>query len=214
MFKIILPKLKLKVEKWKWNKEYRIYVSNFGNFKDEYKNNIPVKISSVGGYVVIKTNYGYTFAHRLVMLTWKPIPNAENLTVDHLDHNKRRNTLDNLEWVTRKENILRAKRDFITSSIKDEDKEENMLKAKRNLITSSIKDENIGKNNFKISFQKGNKRGVILNSLEDAIQFVYKEQGLLSQRCDNIPRKDRVKNKILDAIKNQTEYCGGKWKLV
>lgn len=193
MFKIILPKLKLKVEKWKWNKEYRVYVSNFGNFKDEHKNNMPVKISSVGGYVVIKTNYGYAYAHRLVMLTWKPIPNAENLTVDHLDHNKRKNTLDNLEWVTQEENILRAKRDLITGSIKDED---------------------IGKNNFKISFQKGNKRGVVLNSLEDAIQFIYKEQGLLNQRCDNIPRKDRVKNKILDAIKNQTEYCGGKWKLV
>lgn len=193
MFKIILPKLKLKVEKWKWNKEYRIYVSNFGNFKDEYKNNMPVKISSVGGYVVIKTNYGYAYAHRLVMLTWKPIPNAENLTVDHLDHNKRKNTLDNLEWVTQEENILRAKRDLITGSIKDED---------------------IGKNNFKISFQIGNKRGVVLNSLEDAIQFIYEEQGLLSQKCDNTPRKDRVKNKILDAIKNQTEYCGGKWKLV
>ena len=56
MFKIILPKLKLKVEKWKWNKEYRVYVSNFGNFKDEHKNNMPVKISSVGGYVDIKNN--------------------------------------------------------------------------------------------------------------------------------------------------------------
>lgn len=193
MFKIILPKLKLKVEKWKWNKEYRVYVSNFGNFKDEHKNNMPVKISSVGGYVVIKTNYGYVYAHRLVMLTWKPIPNAENLTVDHLDHNKRRNTLDNLEWVTQEENMLRAKRDLITSSIKDED---------------------IGKNNFKISFQKGSKRGVVLNSLEDAIHFIYQEQGLLNQRYDNTPRKDRVKIKILDAIKNQTEYCGGKWKLV
>lgn len=193
MFKIILPKIKLKVEKWKWNKEYRVYVSNFGNFKDEHKNNMPVKISSVGGYVVIKTNYGYVYAHRLVMLTWKPIPNAENLTVDHLDHNKRRNTLDNLEWVTQEENILRAKRDFITGSIKDED---------------------IGKNNFKISFKKGNKRGVVLNSLEDAIHFVYQGQGLLNQRCDNIPRKDRIKIKILDAIKNQTEYCGGKWKIV
>jgi hypothetical protein len=45
------------------------------------------------------------------MLTWKPIPDAENLTVDHLNHNKRDNSLYNLEWVTQKENLRRAKED-------------------------------------------------------------------------------------------------------
>ena len=47
------------------------------------------------------------------MLTWKPIPDAENLTVDHLNHNKRDNSLINLEWVTFVENQARAKRDRI-----------------------------------------------------------------------------------------------------
>ena len=192
MFKIMLPRLQLKVERWKWNREYRIYVSNLGNFKDEHKNIIPVKISSTGGYVVIKTAYGYAYAHRLVMLTWKPIPNAENLTVDHLDHNKRKNTVDNLEWVTHKENLSRANRD---------------------LVTELIKDGNTQQKN-KITFQKGNKRGVIFNSMEEAITYIYHEQGLLNQKCDNTPRKDRVKNKIINAIKTQKEYCGGKWNII
>jgi hypothetical protein len=54
-------------------------------------------------------------AHRVVMLTWRPTANAENLTVDHLDHNKRNNSLDNLEWVSEEENLRRAKADLIVS---------------------------------------------------------------------------------------------------
>ena len=101
MFKFILPKFQFKIEKWKWNSEDRVYVSTLGNFKDEYKNLIPVRIDN-NGYCVIKTNCGFKKAHRLVMLTWKPIPDAENLTVDHLNHNKRDNSVNNLEWVTAK----------------------------------------------------------------------------------------------------------------
>jgi hypothetical protein len=47
------------------------------------------------------------------MLTWRPTANAENLTIDHLDHNKRNNALTNLEWVTREENVRRAEADYI-----------------------------------------------------------------------------------------------------
>lgn len=110
--KFILPKFYFKVEKWKWNSDYRVYVSNKGHFKNEFKQELPVKINK-SGYCKIETNCGYKFAHRLVMLTWKPIPDAENLTVDHLDHNKRNNAVSNLEWVTETENLKRAAADFI-----------------------------------------------------------------------------------------------------
>ena len=129
MFKIILPKLNLKIEKWKWNKEYRVYISTLGHIKNEYKQNLPIKISE-SGYCCVKTHCGYKNVHRLVMLTFKPIPNAEVLTIDHLNHNKRDNSIYNLEWVTKKENLKRAKKDFIFLSqileqkqpIKSEDK--------------------------------------------------------------------------------------------
>lgn len=98
MFNIILPKFNLRVEKWKWNKEYRVYVSTLGNFKDEHKRNLPIKVSVKNGYCYIKTAVGFRIVQRIVMLTWKPIPDAENLTVDHLNHNKRDNSIYNLEW--------------------------------------------------------------------------------------------------------------------
>ena len=95
MFNFILPKMILKIERWKWNKEFRVYVSTLGNFKDEHKNNLPMLINN-GGYLLVKTPYGIKLAHRLVMMTWVPIPNAEDLTVDHLNHNKRDNSIYNL----------------------------------------------------------------------------------------------------------------------
>ena len=115
MFKFILPSFNFNIERWKWNKEYRVYVSNMGHFRDEHKQFIKVKIDSKG-YLRIKTPVGLKSAHRLVMLTWRPIPNAEELTVDHLDHNKRNNTLTNLEWVSNGENLRRAALDYIPPS--------------------------------------------------------------------------------------------------
>lgn len=108
----MLFNLIINFEKYKWNKDYGVYVSNLGHFKDRYKRLLPVKIN-LGGYLVIKTEKGYISAHRLVTYTWRPIPNAENMTVDHLNHNKRDNSLKNLEWVDRSENQRRAYEDIV-----------------------------------------------------------------------------------------------------
>lgn len=119
MFKFIAPRFIFKVEKWKWNKEFRLYVSTMGHFRDEHKQPIPVKLNQ-NGYIVIKTRNGFQAAHRLVMKTWMPTEDMDNLTVDHLDHNKRNNALDNLEWVTDAENKRRAREDHLPSAAKAE----------------------------------------------------------------------------------------------
>lgn len=111
---MIFPQLILKVERWKFNKDYGVYVSTLGHFKDRHKRLLPIKVNQ-HGYCAVNTERGQVFAHRLVMFTWRPIPNAEILTVDHLNHNKRDNSLGNLEWVTREENVRRAENDFIPS---------------------------------------------------------------------------------------------------
>lgn len=49
-----------------------------------------------------------TSVHRLLMITYKPIENPEQMQVDHIDCDKLNNNLDNLEWVTKKENTHRA----------------------------------------------------------------------------------------------------------
>lgn len=122
MFRIIMPRFIFRVERWKWNKEYRVYVSNMGHFMDEHKKIIPVKINQ-NGYVLIKTGYGYETGHRLVMKTWRPTAAMDKLTVDHLDHNKRNNSVENLEWVTRAENMKRARADYIDENAKPKERE-------------------------------------------------------------------------------------------
>lgn len=47
-------------------------------------------------------------AHRIVLATFNPVPGWENLEVNHKDGNKSNNKLENLEWVTTKENIHHA----------------------------------------------------------------------------------------------------------
>lgn len=114
----MFPTIKLNIERWKYNPTFELYVSNMGHIKNKSKADIAPKIMQ-NGYVVVYV-YGslnrYMLLHRVVMLTWKPTPEAEELTVDHLDHNKRNNALSNLEWVTREENTRRAKKDYVSGT--------------------------------------------------------------------------------------------------
>lgn len=115
----MLPTFKFQVERWKYNPTFELYVSNMGHIRNKSKADIAPKIM-LNGYVVVYV-YGslnrYMLLHRVVMLTWKPTPEAEKLTVDHLDHNKRNNALTNLEWVSKEENARRANEDFVAGSI-------------------------------------------------------------------------------------------------
>jgi hypothetical protein len=42
--------------------------------------------------------------HRLVMMTYKPVENMDELDVNHKDENKTNNHISNLEWITHKDN--------------------------------------------------------------------------------------------------------------
>jgi hypothetical protein len=118
---MIFPKLHIEWERWKWNDEYGLWVSTLGNFKTDKKKDMKVRVGPKG-YLAVKSYKANTFvnAHRLVMMTWKPIANADSMTVDHLDHNKRNNRLSNLEWVTEEENKRRAAEDLVDQKKKME----------------------------------------------------------------------------------------------
>ena len=111
--------LHFSIERWKWNPEFGLWVSNKGHFKNKDKKPVPIQIGE-GGYPAVYcggTTHKHRFAHRVVMLTWRPTANAEHLTVDHLDHNKRNFSLDNLEWVSFAENQRRADADLVNITV-------------------------------------------------------------------------------------------------
>lgn len=110
--RFILPKFFFNCERWKWNDDLRIYVSTHGHVKDEHKKNVAAKING-NGYFVVRVNGRFYAIHRLVLMTWRPLPNdGTPMTVDHLDSNRRNNHLENLEWVSREENLRRANEIF------------------------------------------------------------------------------------------------------
>ena len=93
-------------------------VSNLGNVRSLER------VSSRGNHLhekVMKTSTdrgGYHFVglskggkrknfkvHRLVIETFNPVDGMETLDCNHKDENKTNNILDNLEWMTRKENL-------------------------------------------------------------------------------------------------------------
>ena len=174
---MLLPTISLKIERWKFNKDYGIYVSTLGNFKDRYKRPLPIKIEQ-NGYCKVKTeapNTPWKLAHRIVMLTWKPIPDAENLTVDHLNHNKRDNSLNNLEWVTLQENLRRARKDYYNES----------------------------EHSLSLSVKMEDKK--FLN-LDEAVEYLIKKENMIDAN------QNHIKNRILNAIKNNKKYCGKSWR--
>lgn len=108
----MLPKPHFYFERWRWSPLYGMYVSNMGHFRDKDKKPIRPKVENGKGYLVVQLKYGREFAHRIVAAVWLPCEDMYHLTVDHKDHNKRNNTVWNLEWVTEKENTARAKEDL------------------------------------------------------------------------------------------------------
>lgn len=59
--------------------------------------------TTINGYDFVKLNKKSYSVHRLVALTYIPNPNNHPV-VNHIDENKLNNKVENLEWITQKEN--------------------------------------------------------------------------------------------------------------
>ena len=95
------------IEYWVDVKHYEDYYecSNLGRIRNKITGNILKGCINNKGYVRISLTYYKTkkFAHVLILESFykRPFNNAQ---VNHIDENKTNNKLDNLEWVTNKQN--------------------------------------------------------------------------------------------------------------
>ena len=92
--------------------DYRYTISNFGNVYDLWEQR-PVKpFYEKGGYLkCVLKGYGksiFVSVHRLVMIAFMPVPNYQDLQVNHLDCVRDSNHATNLQWCTASQNIQYA----------------------------------------------------------------------------------------------------------
>ena len=174
----ILPTITINIERWKWNRKYRVFVSNRGRVKNIDGKLLKIKTTSTGYLAVRVETKKAIFIHRLVMETWRPISNSEEMTVDHLDHNKRNNDIRNLEWVTEKENRERATRDQLI------EKEITLIKAKE-LAQHKI---------YYIDCNSGKR----FNNINSYVDYLYKTDKSISKNAQLTPAAcaTRIKNKL------------------
>jgi hypothetical protein len=91
--------------------EWLYFVSSLGRIKSMRTGKILSPLKTTTGYLQIQLSFGGKMKqikiHRLVAITF--IPNPENKReVNHKDGNPLNNSVSNLEWVTRSENVKHA----------------------------------------------------------------------------------------------------------
>lgn len=78
----------------KYNRQIRIWPDRDGYLR--------TTLMVVDGSSTKRRNFP---VHRLVLMTFNPVPDMMNLQVNHIDNNRLNPNLDNLEWVTAQENV-------------------------------------------------------------------------------------------------------------
>lgn len=100
----------------KYPLKFNYYVTDDGRVWSERSNKFLSQTKDKDGYMKValcstdlppKKVHRYS-VHRLIMENFCPVPNMEQLQVNHIDGDKTNNCLHNLEWVTCEENIHHA----------------------------------------------------------------------------------------------------------
>lgn len=186
----MLPKIHIQIERWKKNVEYGVYVSNLGRVRLLKNKEILVPRVDQKGYSRVFTEHGPRTVHRLVAYTWLGGKRNENFNVDHINGNKRDNSVKNLRWVTVEVNDQYA--DFNRVNINSSIDEQSPIEEVEN-------------------FEKQLKNGIIKIKV-DGISKDFTQLMNISHDGDK-PKKKVYLGKILAAIKCDETYGGHKFEI-
>lgn len=219
LYKILpatFPRFHITIERWKFNEQYKVWVSNQGHVLDNQKQPIKVLTSSKR-YMVCKINKEFVSAHRLVLMTWRPCEEMYSLTVDHINSNPRDNRLCNLEWVTEEENKRRATGNFISIPLTQPEKEEQKVKEKAKKATKEKG------NNFGLSKQElSNRKLDILTErfFQGELSVIWRDIELSYTNCSLFAAEQTgtiISNRVIGrrlicAAYRNGKYLGKTWK--
>jgi hypothetical protein len=143
------------------------FVSTLGRFKNAAGIIVKNQKPTPGGYIVVTIDNVTQRLHRIIAKTF--LENPENKEqVNHKDGNKLNNCLDNLEWMTNKENQIHKYATGLgnnfTIKINQYDLQMNFIQTLPS-IAGAAKTLNIGKSNI---------QGVLTNYRKTAGGFIFK----------------------------------------
>ena len=95
----MLPNLHFSIERWRKNEEYGVWVSTHGRIRLIKNKDVLNPRISQSGYCVVFTDKGREFVHRLVAYTWLGGKRNAKYNIDHINSNKRDNSVRNLRWI-------------------------------------------------------------------------------------------------------------------
>lgn len=95
------------MEIWKEIPKTDYSISNQGRVYNRKTKRFIAEEKMKFGYRRVNIHGKKKLIHRLVLEAFNPVINAE-LEVNHIDGDKGNNNIDNLEWVTRKQNMIHA----------------------------------------------------------------------------------------------------------
>ena len=99
----------------KYDLKFNYYVTDSGQVYSEKAHKFLSYQKDKDGYAKVQMistdgkRHRYS-VHRLILENFNPVTNMDKLQVNHIDGNKYNNKLENLEWVTCKQNINHAKK--------------------------------------------------------------------------------------------------------
>lgn len=209
----MLPKIHLTIERWRKNKEYGVYVSTCGRIKLIKNKELLNPRINEKGYCTVFTEKGAVQVHRLVAYTWLGGKRNAMYNIDHINSNKRDNSIKNLRWVTievnnqyaqyTQTNIVPATVEITEESpIEKIEDEFTILYSNEADIADRLKVfEQLYKN--KRLYLKYNGRAIIEYLKLFDIKFP-----------DSKPKKNIFLEHVLNACMNGQEYGGYKWELI
>lgn len=100
----------------KWKKyDYLYSVSDTGKIRNDKSSHIIKQYKGKDGYVRTQLHRKTRTVHRIIAETFIPKVEGKDF-INHKDGDKTHNSVDNLEWCTRSENLLHAYRNGLKSA--------------------------------------------------------------------------------------------------
>lgn len=195
---------------WKYventNEHYKIYedgtierlaFSHVGKDGKTYRLKAKIVKPRKGEYLQVWLSpYGGYYVHRLVAIHFCKKPeNYLNLDVDHINCNKHDNYYKNLEFVDRKENMVRASINGLINKSSEKRKKQTALNAKSGRFKNSAKQkDNFSKKMGKIAlYNRENEIEEIFDNIYKAIEETGCSWFQVVSCCNNVNKK--MKNK-------------------